>query len=109
MKRDRAAILGLLKRRPRCGGGDATEAITGRPRCGGGQTDEEASGGEAPPSKVSSGAGRRLRSRSFWTCPSRAAVDRHVREQVDRDGFVVVEDALEPAAVERLTAAVERV
>ena len=32
-----------------------------------------------------------------------------LREQLERDGFAVVEDALEPEAVARLTAAVERV
>jgi ectoine hydroxylase-related dioxygenase (phytanoyl-CoA dioxygenase family) len=38
------------------------------------------------------------------------AVDRDVRrDDLERDGFVVLEDALEPETVERLTAAVERV
>jgi hypothetical protein len=32
-----------------------------------------------------------------------------LRERLDRDGFVAVENALDPAALERLTAAVERV
>jgi ectoine hydroxylase-related dioxygenase (phytanoyl-CoA dioxygenase family) len=32
-----------------------------------------------------------------------------LRQRLERDGFVAVEDALEPPAVERLTAAVERV
>jgi ectoine hydroxylase len=63
-----------------------------------------------PLRKDSSGAGRRLRSRPFWTWTFLSAVDPHVlREQLERDGYAVVEGALEPAAVERLTAAVERV
>src|SRR5207253_2326125 len=75
-------------RRPRCGGGDAKEAITERPRCGGGQTDEEASMRRgSPSSQVSSGTGRRFRSRSFWTCAPLAAVDRHVlRDRLEQDG-----------------------
>src|SRR5436853_3588034 len=62
-----------------------------------------------PLRKDSSGVGRRLRSRPVWTRAASAAVDRHMRRELERDGFVVVEDALEPAQVERLAAAVERV
>src|ERR671931_2300125 len=63
-----------------------------------------------PLRKDSSGVGRRLRSRPFWTWIASAAVDRHVRrEDLERDGFVVVEDALDPDTVDRLTRAVERV
>src|SRR6266516_1975575 len=40
MKQPFASILGLQTRRPRCGGGDAQDAISGRPRCGGGQPDD---------------------------------------------------------------------
>src|SRR5919198_5096302 len=51
MKRDPVAILGLLKRRPRCGGGDAKKRPPGGPDAAGAKRSEEASGGEAPPSK----------------------------------------------------------
>jgi ectoine hydroxylase-related dioxygenase (phytanoyl-CoA dioxygenase family) len=105
MKRYSIAILRVLKRRPRCGGGDATKS-PGGPDAAGAKRSEEASGGEAPPSK------RLERSRA--ATPLEAFLDlggirRDMRrEDFERDGFVV-EDALYPAAVERLTAAVERV
>src|SRR5919202_3424138 len=96
-------------RRPRCGGGDATSHRAAPMRRG--PNGRRGLGRRGSPfEKDSSGVGRRLRSRPFWTCVAPAAVDRHVRrEELERDGFVVVEDALEPAAVDRLTAAVERV
>jgi ectoine hydroxylase len=83
----------------------------GGPDAAGAKRNEEASGGEAPPSsQVSSGTGRRFRSSPFWTWTCFTAVDRHVlRERLKRDGFALVEDALDPDAVERLTGAVERV
>src|SRR5919197_3564238 len=64
MKRDLAAILGLLKRRPRCGGGDATKS-PGGPDAAGAKRTKRPRAARLPLRKDSSGVGRRLRSRPY--------------------------------------------
>src|SRR5919197_713658 len=98
MKRDLAAILGLLKRRPRCGGGDATKS-PGGPDAAGAKRTKRPRAARLPLRKDSSGVGRRLRSR-----PLCSPLDRSVQTDAQAKPARV-----EPDAVERLTAAVERV
>src|ERR687888_303765 len=126
---DAAGATRQVTGRPRCGGGQTERRGLGRRGTPFEKTRAE-SGGDSARGVYAVGSTGRFRrtrrrslhvlmeapqavpprSRRFWTCTAPEPVDRHVRrEDLERDGFVVVEDALDPDAVERLTAAVERV
>src|SRR5918911_1861500 len=88
----------------------ATRKSPGGPDAAGAKRTKKASGGEAPPSKRLERSRAATPLEAFLDLCAARARRRHVlRERLERDGFAVVEDALDPEAVERLTAAVERV
>src|SRR5919197_4677399 len=95
MKRDLAAILGLLKRRPRCGGGDATKS-PGGPDAAGAKRTKRPRAARLPLGKDSSGVGRRLRSRPLCSPLDRSVqTDAQAKPAPPDDGTASGASALE--------------